>query len=188
MHRPFLVVIAVLLGAGACGGEGSDGGSDPPAATAATAPSTLPADPTVDDLARVAGCEGITPFDEVPTVAPIRGGAASSGAACTIDGVEAHLFVRAPTEPPPGAVDSFMGGTVENIDRLVATGGQGGCGAWLAVGETWFALAEDPEVLEGLAAALGGGAGSCCPPAHRRATSRPDASRDRRARVGVRSR
>jgi len=50
-----------------------------------------------------------------------------------------------------------MGGTVENIDRLVATGAEGGCAAWLAVGETWFALAADRDVLERMAAALGGG-------------------------------
>jgi hypothetical protein len=164
-RRPVVaVVVLVALVAGGCRAGGSDDGAAPdPSTTPSTTPSssaapeTLPSRPTVEDLTQLAGCEGIRRFDALPAPGPIRGGAATEGAACTVEGIEAHLFVRASTEPPPpGSLDFPEGGTVENIDRVVGTGVDGGCRSWVAVGETWFALAEERDVLERIAEALGG--------------------------------
>jgi hypothetical protein len=82
---------------------------------------------------------------------PVAGGGAVDGVACTLDGEELHLFVRAPLSEHEGE-----GGAIENIDRAVATGASPDCTTWVAVGETWFALAADEDLLADVADDLGG--------------------------------
>ena len=132
------VLAAVVVLAGC---TGDDAGPSTAAA--------LPAHPTDTDLAAAVDCGVWRDFGDDPVgVAPLRSGVATDGVECFRGETELHLFVRASS------------GSFERIDRAVATNvardGAGDCTSWVAVGETWFALADDEDVLAEVADTLGG--------------------------------
>ncbi len=154
VRRWAIALVSVAVVAAGC--TDADGNEASPADGSTTTTSALPAQPTDADLADAAGCTVLRDFgDDLPAVDPIRGGAAADGVACTLDGDVVHLFVRAPIDPdaPEGAP---LDGSFENIDRLVATGSSPDCTTWVAVGETWFALTDDEDLLARVADDLGG--------------------------------
>lgn len=135
--RRWVVGLAVAVAVVAGGGCTDDDGS--------STTSTLPAQPTDTDLADAVGCGVWRDFGDDPIgVAPLRSGAATDGVECYRGETELHLFVRASS------------GSFERIDRAVATEVSGDCTSWVAVGETWFALAADEDVLAEVADTLGG--------------------------------
>lgn len=161
MGRSSKLAVVVLLAVLAVG-CGDDGGTatNASATGAGRTDPALPTSPTDTELADAIGCSTTLDFGvDQPMVAPLRGEAASDGVACTLDGTEVHLFVRAPIGDLDDSDESYasaQGGSVENIDRLVGTGEDAGCASWVAIGETWFALASDPDVLSSIADELGG--------------------------------
>jgi hypothetical protein len=115
-----LGAVAPLLG---CGGSG---GSDEDASTPEAA-------------ADAAGCGDITELD--PEIAPIRGGAATGGISCDLEGEVVHIFARAHFDDSSG----MEGGTLDNIRRLLGTG-DASCSLVLLLGDDLFVVASSDDV------------------------------------------
>lgn len=98
------------------------------------------------ELADAVGCERVTPISELD--APIRGGAASEGAACETSAGEIHIFRRA----AEGA-DGDFGGSERNIRFLVGADTDAPC-SWLLLDGDWFLLAETEQAATTLASTL----------------------------------
>ena len=106
---------------------------------------------TLKEFADRVECADIADLD--PTIAPIRGQAATRGISCTADGEVVHAFDRAPPgDPSAGRYAAQQGGSVENIRRLVgAEQPDPGCDVHLLISDELFLLGGSRDLMLELA-------------------------------------